>query len=296
MVRFTEAQLGLIPVVKEHQSLLSRLTEDLSRNPVGRSYLFTGPSGVGKKQAAHSLAQFLLCQNYPRVCGSCPACLRVEKSAHESLLFVDPAQNQIRIEEARRILDFLSLQSLSRFRVVLIDQAHRLNAAAANSLLKVLEEPPPDSFFFLITSSPSLMLSTLRSRSLRVHFRPDSVRRSEKHSAELSQQWGQELVRFFKEADLLTVAGWRDGLKDREIYADRLSFWMELIRDALILQIGTSDFILNGSSRDVLAQLKSLPREKLLTAFETLLAFERDLVFNRDPVLMSEEFIVEMKA
>lgn len=287
--------MGLVATVKEHQDILMRLTQDFSKNPVGRSYLFTGPAGVGKKQAAHFLAQFLLCQNYPNHCGTCPACLRVEKSAHESLMIVDPSQNQIRIEEARRILDFLSFQSLSRFRVVIINEAHRLNAAAANSLLKVLEEPPPDSFFFLITSSPSLMLSTLRSRSLRVHFRPASLRKAEDHGLEISTQWGQELVRFFTEADLLTTSGWREGLKDRETYADRLAFWMELLRDALVLQVGTSDFILHGSLKNVLAQLKSLPREKLLVAFETLLGFERDLVFNRDPVLMSEEFIVEMK-
>ncbi len=286
--------MGLVPTLKEQALIVDRLTEDFSGNPVGRTYLFTGPSGAGKKKTAHYLAQFLLCQNYPKICGQCPACLRVEKGAHESLLIIDPSQNQIRIDEARKILEFLSLQSLSRFRVIIINEAHRLNATAANSLLKVLEEPPTNSFFFLITSTPSMMLSTLRSRSLRVHFPAGPTRSSEDVDEEAIQKWSQELTRFLNEPDLLASHGWRDGLKDREVFAERLSFWMEILRDALVMQIHSAGPFFHSSLKGNLKELAVLPREKLLAAFEILLGFERDLTFNRDALLMTEEFIVEM--
>lgn len=294
--------MGLVSALSERSDILNILKQDFSQNPVGRSYLFTGPAGVGKKKSAQAMAQFLLCQKYPNVCGACPSCLRVEKSAHEGLLMIEPTGAQIRIEEARHILDFLSLQSLSRFRVVIINEAHRMNAAAANSLLKVLEEPPADSFFFLVTSTPSMMLSTLRSRSLRVHFKPGAMRKAVDQGAEEFIQWGEELLRFFNDPELLTSTGWRDQLKDREVFAHRLSFWMELIRDALVLKNNdlssedSADFILHKNLQKLLAQLRSLSREKLLMAFDRLLTCERDLVFNRDPVLMSEEFIVEMQS
>ncbi|MEK6773906.1 MAG: AAA family ATPase [Bdellovibrionota bacterium] len=291
--------MGLLATLEEHRQILEPLKQDFSKNPVGRSYLFTGPAGIGKKNSAQALAQFLLCQKYPHVCGVCGSCLRVERSAHEALLIVEPTQLQIRIEEARHILDFLSLQSLCRFRVIIINEAHRMNAAAANSLLKILEEPPADSFFFLVSSSPSRMPSTLRSRSLRVHFKPGSLRKPRDHDGEEIKQWSEELVRFLCEPDLLAQTGWRDHLKDREGFAHRLSFWMELIRDTLVLQnssSGKTDFLLHKNLPAILTQLKTLSPEKLLAAFDLLLAFERDLAFNRDPVLMSEEFIVEMKS
>jgi len=286
--------MAIVPTLKEQQFILTRMTEDFSQNPVGRTYLFTGPPGAGKKQAAHFLAQFLLCQNYPRVCGQCAPCLRVEKWGHESLLLIEPSQSQIRIDEARKILDFLSLQSLSRFRVVIINEAHRLNAAAANSLLKIFEEPPADSFFFLITSTPSMMLSTLRSRSLRVHFPAGPTRNSRELEDEAIVKWSQELVQFFKDQDLLASTGWRDGLKDREVFAQRLGFWMELLRDALVMQIHPEGPFLHSTLKTALKELQAMDREKLLAAFETLLRFERDLTFNRDPVLMTEEFVVEI--
>ncbi len=286
--------MGLLESSSEHQDVLSSLKQEFSKNPTGRTYLFTGPAGVGKKESALSLAQFLLCQNYPNVCGQCPSCLRVEKQAHEGLLIVEPQQAQIRIDEARGILDFLSFQSLSRFRIVIINDAHRLNLAAANSLLKILEEPPSNCFFFVITPTPSMMLATIRSRSLRVHFRPQSFRMPLDLPASELNLWSGELVQFLQKTDLLTETGWREQLKDREIYAQRLGLWMELLRDAVCFE--AEDLILRKSLKSVLLKLKEIPAEKLQKAFSQLLVFERELVFNRDPVLMTEQFIVEMQS
>ncbi len=293
MDRIKKAQMGHLDSSGEHQDILSSLKQDFSKNPVGRTYLFTGPVGVGKKETAMSLAQFLLCQNYPNVCGQCSSCMRAEKRAHEGLLVVEPQQAQIRIDEARNVLDFLSFQSLSRFRVVIIHDAHRLNLAAANSLLKILEEPPANCFFFLVTPTPSMMLATIRSRSLRVHFRPQSLRLALEVGEQESNLWSTELVNFLQKTDLLTETGWREQLKDRETYAQRLGFWMELLRDTVCS--AAEDLILRKNLKPILLKLKEIPAEKLQKAFLQLLAFERELVFNRDPVLMTEQFIVEMK-
>lgn len=286
--------MGLVTVANEHQIILKSLLKDFAAQPVGRTYLMTGPAGIGKRAAAHSLAQFLLCQNYPQVCGACSSCLRVEKRFHESLLFIEPTHMQIRMEEARNILDFLSLKGLSRYRIIIINEAHRLNAAAANSLLKILEEPPEDCFFFLITASPSLMLSTIRSRSLRVHFQPTSMRMPLQLEDNEIELWSEELLHFLQNVDILTDTGWRDQLKDRDLYAQRLSFWMELLRDVIFLS--EEDLLLRKKLKPLLQKLKQLPAEKIQLAFSWLLDFQRDLTFNRDPVLMSEQFIVEMKS
>jgi hypothetical protein len=85
---------------------------------------------------------------------------------------VEPQGASIKVEQAREILRFLSLQRIGRARVVIIDQAHLLNAQAANALLKIVEEPPADVFFVLVTDQPSSLLPTVRSRAQLMRFVP----------------------------------------------------------------------------------------------------------------------------
>jgi len=59
--------------------------------------------------------------------------------------------------------------SISRYKVVVIHDAERMNPAAANILLKTLEEPPADTTILLLTGRPHALLPTIRSRVL--HFR-----------------------------------------------------------------------------------------------------------------------------
>ena len=104
-------------------------------------------------------------------CGRCLSCRQTKKNEHSSVLLIEPESLQIKIKEAKAAAEFLSLQSEDPARIVIIDQADRLNPQAADSLLKLIEEPPKDSFFFLISSSAALP-PTLLSRLWTVRFRP----------------------------------------------------------------------------------------------------------------------------
>ena len=57
-------------------------------------------------------------------------------------------------------------------RVLLINQADRMNDEAANALLKTLEEPPPTSYLILLTSRLMMLLPTIRSRCQIIRFAP----------------------------------------------------------------------------------------------------------------------------
>jgi DNA polymerase-3 subunit delta' len=59
--------------------------------------------------------------------------------------------------------------SVSQYKVVVLHDADRMNAAAANILLKTLEEPPANTTLLLLTARPHALLPTIRSRVL--HFR-----------------------------------------------------------------------------------------------------------------------------
>ena len=68
----------------------------------------------------------------------------------------------------------------SRKKIFLIDDAHKMNDEASNSLLKILEEPPPFAVIILITDKPRNLLSTILSRCNRISFFPISIAEQKK--------------------------------------------------------------------------------------------------------------------
>ncbi len=175
----------------------------------GQCFLFLGPEGVGKKLVALGLAQLLLCekafQNNLRehhaldvsACGQCGSCLRVANQQSESIKIVEPEGVQIKIEQAREVVDYLSYKSWGHHRVVIIDGVHLMNPQSSNLLLKSLEEPPSRTVFFLLSSSMGGVLSTVRSRSRLIQFYPvqvqDMIEWKESHEASHQESGNQKL-------------------------------------------------------------------------------------------------------
>jgi DNA polymerase III subunit delta' len=89
------------------------------------------------------------------------------------LLGVDNKQGQIGVDEAHEIVKSLSLKSYEGgYKVMLIWMAEKMNTAAANKLLKLIEEPPNKTIFILIAEDEGQIISTIRSRCQILQFPP----------------------------------------------------------------------------------------------------------------------------
>jgi DNA polymerase-3 subunit delta' len=89
------------------------------------------------------------------------------------LLGVDNKQGQIGVDEALQIVKSLTLKSYEGgHKVMLIWMAEKMNTAAANKLLKLIEEPPEKTVFILIAEDEEQIISTIRSRCQILHFPP----------------------------------------------------------------------------------------------------------------------------
>ncbi|WP_452221610.1 DNA polymerase III subunit [Lacinutrix salivirga] len=89
------------------------------------------------------------------------------------LLGVDNKQGQIGVDEAHEIVKALTLKSYEGgYKVMLIWMAEKMNTAAANKLLKLIEEPPNKTVFLLIAEDEEQIISTIRSRCQVLHFPP----------------------------------------------------------------------------------------------------------------------------
>ena len=84
---------------------------------------------------------------------------------------VENKQGMIGVDEAHDIVKKLKLKSYEGgFKVMVIWMAEKMNIAAANKLLKLIEEPPTKTIFLLVTENEDQIINTIRSRCQALHF------------------------------------------------------------------------------------------------------------------------------
>ena len=84
---------------------------------------------------------------------------------------VENKQGLIGVDESEAVVKKLKLKSYEGgFKVMIIWMAEKMNIAAANKLLKLIEEPPNKTVFLLITENEEQIINTIRSRCQALHF------------------------------------------------------------------------------------------------------------------------------
>ena len=278
------------------KQLLQRILEE---GRVPGAFLFSGVEGIGKKLFALEIAKALNCRS-PRgveACDQCPSCLRIGVfnypesretedlrkiiwTNHPDVGMVQPPSRFFHVTQMRALEREANYRPFEgKVRVLLIDDAHKLNDASSNALLKTLEEPPRTSHLILITSQRAALLATIRSRCQPVRFSPLTSDEIEQHllknklapAAEirlLARYANGSMARALAE-DVQTYKQQRDWVleilsavsltKDREFflraaeqlsdarhkedYESSLDVLEALIRDAWMLSLGVEEIV-----------------------------------------------------
>lgn len=301
----------------------------LALERVHHAYLFSGPSGIGKKALALEVAKVLLClDSREESCNRCKSCELFGRSLHPDFFFLNPEGNSLGIEAARDLVKKLSLKRvLSPFRVGIIDEAEKLTEEAANCLLKTVEEPKEGVVLFIVTSRVSALPETLVSRCQKVVFSPLSEVSVEQYLREerglepdrarflallsggsigqalflASRGEGifEEVQKFFKVVQnpesIFELGPWLS--EHREDLPTFLSFLLRLLRDALFFSSSEGDsasfFNLPKDVQSVVENLALWGKEKLLRSITSLLTFLEDLSFNVQWDIASFHFLLQ---
>ncbi len=166
------------------------LLNALTQGRVAHGYIFSGHRGIGKTTIARILAMALNCQltigsaerPTPEPCGQCVNCKEIS-AASRSDVNVFEESHSFDVEEidsaTRRGIDDAKLltskiqarpTNKSKYKILILDEAHQITDAAWNALLKTLEEPPEWAVFMFATTQPEDIPQTVRSRCQHYSF------------------------------------------------------------------------------------------------------------------------------
>lgn len=172
-----------------NQKVLASLQKSLERGMLNHAYIFSGPEHVGKFTLAKMFALGAI--------GGKKMELEIDsfdKDALLDLIVVSPEivekkgvtkKRDISIESVRDAKSSLSLFPYrGKYKVLIIDEAHKMNVSAQNALLKILEEPNATTMMILVTSETGKMLPTIQSRVQNVNFGLVGDAEMQKHFSE----------------------------------------------------------------------------------------------------------------
>ncbi len=240
----------------------------IKNKSLANGYIFYGAEGLGKKQTALQFIKEIFKQSSP----SENVEERITNNNHPDFLIIEPdsllatkssgssdlkktiksGSEVIKITQIRNIKTFLSQKSInSEKKIVLIIDAHLLNEAASNCLLKTLEEPS-NGIFILLTSKLNLLLDTIISRCQIVRFRSFSSKQIKSILKEYLNTSKFNINTKLKFEDLINAANGSPNqlLKNIEIWND--------ISDEIISKLDTPI----KNSLDIL-EISKLISEKL---------------------------------
>ena len=307
---------------------LKKLLPQVTKKKLPHAILFSGPSGVGKAKTAWAIAQVLLCEKEDLACGECISCKKVENKTHSSILSIQPDGAYIKVSAITEISQFLSLQSFSSARVVIIDSAHQMNMQTSNGILKILEEPPENVYFILVSSHAEALPLTIRSRTQRMAFYSLSIEdmknilssqgfeevydhpadswiltacrgrmdylekwKNKKEQRELAFELFRKCV---LEQELCAFSDLADQVKNREQALFVCLCWQQLLRDS-ILQNFAKHQVIHRDQQKILKLLSKKSFFILSDWFQKMGQLEKDLASFVDAPLAFDHFFLSVR-
>lgn len=176
-----------------NKKIVDYLDKIAKSGKIAQAYIFSGPEGVGKFSVAKNFAVKTINNKNGGKENSDLIIVRPEIEEKKGVL----REKGIRIEQIKQAQEKLALfPSGGKYRVLIIDGAHRLNAVAQNALLKNIEEPNGTSVMILVTHQEGKILKTIGSRCQKIRFNSVSLDEIKKWAQNFEISNAQEISFF----------------------------------------------------------------------------------------------------
>lgn len=195
--------------VKEQEFVIRNLQSQAKRGVFFNSIILCGKYGTGKTTVARIIARAANCENRDEngnPCLKCASCKSILDRSGTDVIEIDGASNN-GVDAARKLMKEINYIPMSRYRVIIIDECHRISSSAWDALLKTLEEPPEHVMFILCTTDETALPETIRSRAPIYRFESISAGMLARHAGETAKKHGIKI----SDNALNLLAAYADG-------------------------------------------------------------------------------------
>lgn len=264
------------------QGDIQKFFSDLvTRGQLSHAYCLVGSKNSDKR----SLALLLAAQILGGEVHLHPDFLLIEQELNEK---TGKTKRDIDIEQIKNLREFTTGRPFrAQHKVVIIDEAEKMNAHSGNSLLKTLEEPKGQTIFFLLTEDETQLLPTIRSRVQVVFL---SAAAPLAFDTALVQQFlslfEQPLYQKLKSVEEL-FGDKKDHIAARENLQNVLDVWEVVNRDYLLKSLGQTEKCLHEVHLH-----KTYSAEIFLQIHKKILEAKKYLEQNIHPRLLVEQILL----
>lgn len=266
----------------EKSDSLDICAEDLIRMIKPGSFLIEGSDKERISNALIETAKGLFCsavKETGKYCRTCSDCVMLSKGSHPDLYWIKASSGSgvIKIEDIRRLKERVGVKPFqAQNKIFIIEDAQRLNVAAANALLKTLEEPPAGVILILVVPSASQLLPTIVSRCARIRLSVNSLPNDSGF-----EERDAIIAGIFNKKDRWAQAKLYEDIGgiERNQVRDLLSELVCVFRDMLMIRLGAE--AVNFMSSQSLQTLQGFARNFSVSDIEIIL----------DEVLRTQQYI-----
>ena len=299
--------------VPGQEEMKRQLEMSVRRNHLSHRYLLLGEKGVGKLTMARAFAKRLLCTGEgTRPCGRCHSCIQIAADTHPDVVTIQRDKTALGVDAVReQLAQEIRIRPFSgERRIFIVPEAEKMTQQAQNAILKTIEEPPDYAMILLLAEQEEALLPTIRSRVLRLVFRPvpETEILKRLRAAGAPPERAEELVqveevysRYRKTLELLReLPGCSETVFQRTeaevatLYADPavfLEFLRLYYRDVLCCKSGgnSAALIFPGEEQTLIRAAKALSYEQLGAILKEIETAEERLRLN-----VSKELTIEL--
>lgn len=249
---------------KDERELLSLM----KANRIPHGVILQSSQPVTIQKYAQLLSQWAVCQNDAghKSCGECSGCLKVLSGNHIDVYTAQTAGKLevVSVDEIRHICsDAYIMPNEATAKVYILPNAEKMQIAAQNAFLKVLEEPPQNILFILCCTNAEQLLGTIRSRAMVFNLDSTQVFDEKILEAQVRAKQIATAIIETKGIKLLEATG---SINDRGFARLVMTELSDIIRQALITRSGGSAKVCNEAK---LIQ-RRIHRKNLIEILETI--------------------------
>ncbi len=254
------------------KSVIAHMKKALQLHTVSHAYILNGEKGMGKKLIADIFSTALQCEaGGDEPCMECRDCKQAVSRNHPDIKWITHEKpNLISVDEIReQLVNDMGIKPYSgRYKIYIIDEGEKMNAAAQNTLLKTIEEPPAYGIVIILTANREMLLQTILSRCVTLNLRAISSNDVKKYlmervgipdyradmaakfaggnlgkaidiaSSDDFNQMKDDVIRTLKNVDKMSAADINQVVKDIATYKENIDSYLNLVitwfRDVLL--------------------------------------------------------------